>query len=226
MVGGHDALAVMAGQEEVDGWEGGGCSKFADSSLQCALGNGVVGGVSVGFGIVDEGSFIRGHVRAPHKLKTQGEPFLLGSGQVLGQRVGCTLQVGLVGIVDHGVSISVVLAHEVERQAEDTPLEVLGFGVDEDPYVALFASLTNFIHGVDHLRRGKIALGKSLGDRRTSPGQSVKFETSSVEDQKRNDTNVNNLLDSQVISIFKLLYRLQSSLPPRFDIGTVNQTRI
>jgi hypothetical protein len=76
----------------------------------------------------------------------------------------------LVGVVDHGVSVSVVLAHEVEGQSKDTPLEVLGLGVDENPHIALFASLADFIHGVYHLGWGEIALGKGFCDRRTSSG--------------------------------------------------------
>jgi hypothetical protein len=54
-------------------------------------------------------------------------------------------------------------------------LEVLGLGVDKDPNVALFASLADFIHGVDHLCWGEIALRKGICDRRTSPGQSEKL---------------------------------------------------
>jgi hypothetical protein len=52
-------------------------------------------------------------------------------------------------------------------------LEVLGLGIDKNSNVALFTSLADFIHGVHHLGWGKIALGKGLGDRRTSPSQSV-----------------------------------------------------
>lgn len=92
---------------------------------------------------------------------------------MLSESVGCTLQIGLVGVVDHGVSVSVVLAHEVERQAQNTPLEVLGLGVDEDPDVAFLASLTDFVHSIDHLCWGEITLGEGLGDRGSSPRQSV-----------------------------------------------------
>lgn len=173
MVGGHDAFAVVAGQEEVDRGEWGSCSEVTDGSHQRTLSNSVVRVVCVGLGIVDKGPLVRSHVCAPHKFETQRESFLLGSGQMLGKSVGCTLQVRLVGVVDHGVSVSVVLAHEVERQAQNTPLEVLGLGVDEDPDVSFLASLTDFVHSIDHLCWRKIALGKGLGDRRSSPGQSV-----------------------------------------------------
>ena len=127
---GGDAAGVVAGEEETHLREFG---DARDGAAEEVAHDAVVALVRLGFGVVDAGSDVVFDVGAAYELDGQGPAFAVGELELVGEFAPRCFEVGLQGVVEHGLAVLVVFAHEVDRPAVDGVLQHLLFGVDPDP---------------------------------------------------------------------------------------------
>lgn len=166
-----DGLCVVAGDEQVD------VGEFALHARvllsQDVLGNAVIAGVGVLLGVVDALPDVTFNVCSTDELDTNAPVFLLSLTEVVGKSVRAGLEVCLVGVVDDGLSVAVVLSHQVSGPLVDGALEGGLLGVNHDAAVLGSGLLAELFHGVGELL-GRVGTGgKSITNLRSSTSESA-----------------------------------------------------
>jgi hypothetical protein len=124
----------------------------------------VVACVGVFNGVVNQAALLGEEVGATDEFCAEGEALLAGDVDVLGELVGCRLEVALVGVVENGLAITVEDTLKVEG-----PGVVAGqvpglLGGRQEADVLLGGSLADQLHGLVH-GLGRLLLGGAEAER-------------------------------------------------------------
>lgn len=108
----------------------------------------VVRGIGVFFRVVDALARVRVDVGAAHEFDGEREVLLFGRAQLRGEFAAGFFQVSLQRVVDDGVAVRVVLAHEGDGPSVDAGLHGLLLRVDPEAAAEGLCLVADLVHGV------------------------------------------------------------------------------
>ena len=130
-------VAVVRGDHEPAAARRHALQHSVDAPVKAARRGFKIGVNGVGVALLSRPLALEHEVRPSHELRPEGEALPLRPLDIEVQPALAAPQVGLVGVVDHGLALAVVLPLQFQDQLVDGGLEVGVFGVHHHPHVRL-----------------------------------------------------------------------------------------